>query len=63
VIDYKNQRFEDVVHDVDVVFDLLDGETLERSWAVLKKGGILVSTLSPPSHCSRPWRPGHALLV
>jgi len=49
VIDYKKQRFENEVQDVDVVFDLIGGETQDRSWRVLKKGGILVSTLSPPS--------------
>ncbi len=49
VIDYKKQRFEDVVRDVDMVFDLIAGETQERSFGVLKKGGILVSTLSEPS--------------
>jgi NADPH:quinone reductase-like Zn-dependent oxidoreductase len=48
-IDYKATRFEDVVKDIDLVFDLIGGETQERSWAVLKKGGILVSTLSEPS--------------
>jgi NADPH:quinone reductase-like Zn-dependent oxidoreductase len=49
VIDYKKQRFEEVVHDVDMVFDLIAGETQERSWAVLKRGGVLVSTLAEPS--------------
>lgn len=48
VIDYQAQRFEDLVRDVDVVFDLLGGETRERSWQVLKRGGILVSTLGQP---------------
>lgn len=43
VIDYKAMRFEDVVHDVDVVFDTVGGETLERSWDVLKPGGRLVT--------------------
>ena len=33
VIDYRAERFEDVVRDVDVVFDTVGGETLERSWA------------------------------
>ena len=47
-IDYKAQRFETVARDVDMVFDLIGGETQERSWAVLKRGGILVSTLGPP---------------
>jgi NADPH:quinone reductase-like Zn-dependent oxidoreductase len=49
VIDYKTQRFEDHASELDMVFDLIDGETRERSWPVLKKGGILVSTLTPPS--------------
>jgi NADPH:quinone reductase-like Zn-dependent oxidoreductase len=48
VIDYKKQKFEDMVHEVDVVFDLIGGETRERSWPVLKKGGILVSTMMEP---------------
>jgi NADPH:quinone reductase-like Zn-dependent oxidoreductase len=48
-IDYKTQRFEDAVHDVDLVFDLVGGETQDRSWAVLKRGGTIVSTLSKPS--------------
>ena len=47
-IDYKNERFEDVARDVDVVFDLVGGETQDRSWAVLREGGILVSTLAAP---------------
>ncbi|WP_261323132.1 NADP-dependent oxidoreductase [Rhizobium leguminosarum] len=49
VVDYKNERFEDLVEPVDLVLDLISGETQDRSWAVLKKGGILVSTLSEPS--------------
>jgi len=48
-IDYTTTRFEDVVHDVDIVLDTVGGETLERSWMVLKKGGVLVSVASPPS--------------
>jgi NADPH:quinone reductase-like Zn-dependent oxidoreductase len=49
VIDYKRQRFEDAAFDLDFVFDLIDGETRERSWKLLKKGGVLVSTLTDPS--------------
>lgn len=45
VIDYKKQKFEEVVKDVDVVFDLVGGDTQKRSVQVLKEGGILVSTL------------------
>ena len=48
VVDYKKQRFEDMVHEVDVVFDSIGGDTRERSWPVLKKGGILVSTMMEP---------------
>jgi NADPH:quinone reductase-like Zn-dependent oxidoreductase len=43
VIDYRARRFEDVAHGVDVVFDTVGGETLERSWGVLKPGGRLVT--------------------
>lgn len=47
-IDYKAQRFEEIARDIDLVFDLVGGETQERSWSVLKPGGILVSTLGQP---------------
>ncbi|NET73078.1 MAG: NADP-dependent oxidoreductase [Sphaerospermopsis sp. SIO1G2] len=51
VIDYKNSKFEDVVSNVDVVIDPVSGETRERSWGIIKPGGILVSLISssPPS--------------
>jgi NADPH:quinone reductase-like Zn-dependent oxidoreductase len=49
VIDYQMQRFEDHASDLDIVFDLIDGETRERSWKLLKRGGTLVSTLTDPS--------------
>jgi len=45
VIDYTTTRFEDLVHDVDVVLDTISGDTQERSWQLLKKRGILVATL------------------
>lgn len=48
VIDYTSVKFEDVVKDVDVVFDLIGGETLARSLGVLKKGGFIVSAVQPP---------------
>jgi NADPH:quinone reductase-like Zn-dependent oxidoreductase len=47
VIDYTTTRFEDVVKPVDVVFDLVGGDTLQRSWQVMKPGGMLVSVVSP----------------
>jgi NADPH:quinone reductase-like Zn-dependent oxidoreductase len=47
-VDYKAQRFEEVVEPVDLVYDLVGGETQSRSWAVVKQGGALVSTLTEP---------------
>jgi NADPH:quinone reductase-like Zn-dependent oxidoreductase len=48
-IDYTSQRFEEIARDVDLVLDLVGGETQERSWSVLKPGGVLVSALGEPS--------------
>src|SRR6476620_3414420 len=48
-IDYTQQRFEDIARKIDIVLDTLGGETQERSWSVLKKGGVLVSLVQPPS--------------
>jgi len=48
VVDYNTERFEAVVQPVDLVLDTLGGDTQERSWQVLKRGGILVSIASPP---------------
>jgi NADPH:quinone reductase-like Zn-dependent oxidoreductase len=48
-IDYTATPFEDHVRDVDVVLDLVGGDTQERSWKVLRPGGILVSMVQPPS--------------
>ena len=48
VIDFRAERFEDKASDLDAVIDLVGGETQQRSFAVLKTGGALVSTVSPP---------------
>jgi len=48
VIDYKNDRFEEVLRDCDVVLNSLDRETLEKSLLVLKPGGKLISISGPP---------------
>jgi NADPH:quinone reductase-like Zn-dependent oxidoreductase len=48
VIDYKAQRFEEEVRDVDAVIDLVGGETQKRSFQVLRRGGKLISAVSPP---------------
>jgi len=47
VIDYRS-RFEDQVNDVDVVIDTVGGQTLARSWPVLRPGGILVGVADEP---------------
>ncbi len=43
VIDYRITPFETVVEDVDVVLDTVGGDTRDRSWGVLRKGGRLVT--------------------
>jgi NADPH:quinone reductase-like Zn-dependent oxidoreductase len=48
VVDYTTTKFEEVVKDLDVVFDLIGGDTQQRSYAVLKKGGFLVAASQPP---------------
>lgn len=48
-IDYTSTSFEEVVKDVDVVFDAVGGDTLARSFQVLKKGGFLVTIVEKPS--------------
>src|SRR5689334_9151150 len=48
-IDYTQQRFENVARNIDAVLDTIGGETQERSWQVLKKGGALLSVVQPPS--------------
>jgi len=47
-IDYRATLFEKQVKGLDLVLDLVAGETRQRSWGVLKAGGILVSTLPGP---------------
>ena len=49
VIDYDTERFEEAVQPVDVVLDTMGGEIQTRSWTVVKRGGILVSIVNPPS--------------
>ncbi|MBM0107396.1 NADP-dependent oxidoreductase [Steroidobacter sp. S1-65] len=48
VIDYRTTRFEDVVKNVDVVLDTVGGETLQRSPAVLRQGGTLLTIVGRP---------------
>ena len=48
VIDYKKQNFEDVLRDYDAVLDTLGGESLEKSFRILKTQGNVVSIVGPP---------------
>ena len=48
VIDYKQTPFEAVAPKVDIVLDMVGGETRERSFKIIKTGGILVSVASKP---------------
>lgn len=45
-IDYTVQRFEKEVEQVDLVIDLIGGETQKKSWPIIKPGGTLVSLIS-----------------
>ena len=47
-IDYTTTKFEDVVKDIDVVLDAVRGDTLGRSYGVVKKGGMIVSITGQP---------------
>ena len=49
IIDYKKQAFEQILEDFDAVFDTVGGEVTDKSFEVLKKGGIIVSMLGQPN--------------
>lgn len=51
-IDYRNTPFEGTVRKVDVVFDTVGGETLERSWGVLKPNGRMVTVAAGAENAS-----------
>jgi len=50
VIDYRATRFEERVKETDAVIDTVGGDTLDRSYGVLKRGGIVVSSAAQPSN-------------
>lgn len=57
VVDYKSQRFDEVLSGYDVVLDGLGGDTLDRSFAVLAPGGCLVSISGTPDpKFARDWQ-------
>lgn len=49
VINYKTQDFTTLAKDIDLVIDMVGGETQAKSFQVLKKGGKLLSAVMPPS--------------
>ena len=51
-IDYTTTKFEDVVKDVDVVLDAVGGDTLRRSYGVVKKGGVIVTIAGEPDEAA-----------
>jgi alcohol dehydrogenase len=56
VIDYKTQRFEEVLKDYDLVFDTQGGDTLVRSFAVVRPGGTVVTVGGKPdAKFARAW--------
>ena len=60
VIDYRSQRFEDVVADIDLVLAYVGGDVIDRSWKVLKGTGAMVGTSSPDILARTPeGRQGH----
>jgi NADPH:quinone reductase-like Zn-dependent oxidoreductase len=48
-INYHTTRFEDVVQDADVVLVSVSGDTLDRSYSAVKRGGIVVTITGQPS--------------
>ena len=50
VIDYRARSFEDAVTGIDVVFDTVGGDTLARSWGVLRLGGRMVTIAADAEH-------------
>ena len=49
MIDYKKEAFEEKLKNFDAVFDTIGGDTMEKLFKVLRKGGTLVSMLGQPS--------------
>ncbi len=58
VIDYKTQGFAQMLSGYDMVLDTQVGDTLLKSFGVLRKGGIVVSVSGPPDlELTREWQP------
>lgn len=46
-IDYTKTRFEEGLRDIDLVLDAVGGDVVERSWPVLRSGGMMISVAQP----------------
>lgn len=57
VFDYKKTALESLSHDFDVVIDCVGGETLKRAFAVVKRGGTLISLSNEPTADQKSHRP------
>lgn len=54
VIDYRTTPFETVARDMDLVFDTIGGDTRDRSWGILRKGGRLVTIAADAERLTEP---------
>jgi len=62
VFDYQATRFEEKLSEMDVVFDTVGGETLQRSWGVLKPGGRMI-TIAAESEATADHRVKQAFFI
>lgn len=49
IINYKTEKFEDILKNYDAVFDTIGGTTLEKSFDIIKSGGKIVSVSGMPN--------------
>ncbi|WP_265938774.1 NADP-dependent oxidoreductase [Bacillus thuringiensis] len=49
IINYKTEKFEDILKNYDAVFDTIGGATLEKSFNIIKSGGNIVSVSGMPN--------------
>ncbi|WP_433972552.1 NADP-dependent oxidoreductase [Tunturiibacter lichenicola] len=63
VIDYQKSRFQDLVRDVDVVFDTVGGETRDLSWSSLKPNGRMITIAADGESSTDPRIKEHYFIV
>jgi len=62
VVDYRAMRFEEHLSEMDIVFDTVGGETLQRSWGVLRPGGRMI-TIAATSETTTDGRAKQAFFI